>query len=279
MPIAPTSHAHHEGFPCTTIYRELHWIDHVPGETNKERRSLIKLHFIVYPKGWHQYGKLCAYLNLSYNTWARNNFVKTLRPKGLYENAMAWWIWVTTWTNALLEENIGWPNVTYLLATYLMGSTPFLILTSFRHYLVYMATFAYRQPPVAHGFLMRDAKLYKTVALMHMSKRLLPLVTLGDIPTLMGAAIGFGITILATMQLGFERTYFGSELGFVKPEWISGFPYNTIPHPMIVGQLVAWASIAYGFQDRLTTETAALIAGHMGFYTLHMVQEMLTSSY
>jgi len=144
---------------------------------------------------------------------------------------------------------------------------------------VYMATFAYRQPPVAHGFLMRDAKLYKTVALMHMSKRLLPLVTLHDIPTIIAAMVGFGITILATMQLGFERTYFGSELGFVKPEWISGFPYNTIPHPMIVGQLVAWGSIAYGFQDRLTTETAALIAGHMGLYTLHMIQEMLTSSY
>ena len=31
--------------------RELHWIDHVPGQVNAERRSLIKLHFIVYPKG------------------------------------------------------------------------------------------------------------------------------------------------------------------------------------------------------------------------------------
>jgi len=31
--------------------RELHWIDHVPNQTNTERRSLVKLHFIVYPKG------------------------------------------------------------------------------------------------------------------------------------------------------------------------------------------------------------------------------------
>ena len=93
------------------------------------------------------------------------------------------------------------------------------------------------------------------------------------------AATGFSITILATIQLGMVRTYFGSELGFVKPEWISGFPYNTIPHPMIVGQLVAWSSIMYWFFDRLNQETIGLIIGHMSFYTLHMVQEMLTSSY
>lgn len=260
--------------------RELHWIDHVPGQSNKERRSLVKLHFVVYPKGWHKYGKWVADVNTAYNTWARGNFLKTLRPKGLYENALAWWIWVTTWTNAMFELFIGWNNLTYILAAYAMGPTPFLILTSFRHYCIYMATFAYRTPKVAHGVLMRDAKLFKSVALMHMATRILPLVQLPqDIPAIAIAAVGFGITILATMQLGMVRTYFGSELGFVKPEWISGFPYNTIPHPMIVGQLVAWSGILFWFQGRLSQETMLLIAGHMSFYTLHMIQEMLTSSY
>lgn len=260
--------------------RELHWIDHVPGQSNKERRSLIKLHFVVYPKGWHRYGKLAAHLNASYNTWARGNFLKTLRPKGMYENAMAWWIWVTTWGNAMFEMTVGWSNLTYILASYAMGPTPFLILTSFRHYCVYISTFAFRNPPVAHGQLMRDAKLFKTLAMAHMSKRLFPLIQLpNDLPTILLAAVGFGITILATMQLGMVRTYFGSELGFCKPEWISGFPYNTIPHPMIVGQLVAWGSILWGFHDRMTPETGMLIGGHMSFYTLHMIQEMLTSSY
>lgn len=260
--------------------RELHWIDHVPGQTNKERRSLIKLHYVVYPKGWHTYGKLAAYLNASYNTWARKNFLKTLRPKGLYESGLAWWIWVTTWTNAMFEMHVGWPNLTYMLATYAMGPTAFLILTSFRHYCVYISTFAFREPAVAHGFLMRDAKFYKSVALSHMARRLLPLVSLpGDIPGLLMATVGFTITILATIQLGMVRTYFGSELGFVKPEWVSGFPYNTIPHPMIVGQLVAWSSILYWFNGRIDQETTLLIGGHMSFYTIHMVQEMLTSSY
>ena len=261
--------------------RELHWIDHVPGQENTERRSLIKLHFVVYPKGWHRYGKLAAYLNLSYNTWARNNFLRTLRPVTMVEQLNAWWIFATTWCNAIFEMHVGWPNLTYVVTAYCLGETPFLILTSFRHYCVYISTFAYRSPPVAHGFLMRDCKFYKSLALMHLSKRVLPLVN--DLPNdLIGVAMalcGFSITILATMQLGMVRTYFGSELGFVKPSWISGFPYNTIPHPMIVGQLLGFSSVLFWFWDRLATETVALIATHMSFYIFHMVQEMLTSSY
>jgi hypothetical protein len=259
--------------------RELHWIDHVPGETNKERRSLVKLHFVVYPKGWKVYGKLCANLNANYNTWARGNFLRTLNVNGMYEYVMAWWIWITTISNATFEENVGWSNVVYVAACYALGPVAFLVLTSFRHYAVYMATFAFREN-VAHGFMMRDVKLFKTIALMHLGRRLVPLVSLpDDTPGVLLAVTGFMVTILATAQLGMVRTYFGSELGFVKPSWIEGFPYNTIPHPMIVGQLFAYSSILVWWWNRLSFETVALIATHMSFYTAHMVQEMLTSSY
>lgn len=266
--------------------RELHWIDHVPGETNKERRSLVKLHFVVYPKGWHWYGNLVAYLNQSYNTWARNNFLRTLRPKGLYEKGMAWWIWLTTWANYQWEEKVGWSNLVYVLTAYALGPSAFLILTSFRHYCIYLCTFAFRSPPVAHGYLMRDAKLYKTCALLHLGRRLLPLVQVpSDIPGVLLALMGFSITILATVRLGMVRTYFGSELGFVQPKWISGFPYGTIPHPMIMGQLFAYSSILYWFGGlengggRLGMENVYLVCTHMAFYASHMVQEILFSSY
>ena len=259
--------------------RELHWIDHVPGQTNQERRSLLKLHFIVYPKGWHWYGNFCATLNTNYNTWARGNFLKTLRPSGAYEHVMAWWIWLTTWTNAVWEEHFGWSNLTYLAAAYALGPLPFLVLTSFRHYAVYMTTFAFRQPPVAHGYLMRDARLYKTIALLHLGRRVLPLVETTDAVGVAMCVMGFGTTLLATARLGMLRTYFGTELGFCKPQWIDGFPYGTIPHPMIVGQLFAFGSILYWWYDRLSTDTMILIATHMAFYIAHMVQEMLTSSY
>ena len=260
--------------------RELHWIDHVPGQKNNERRSLIKLHFMVHPKGWHRYGKFCAYLNYSYNLWARNNFLRTLRPVTMLEQLNAWWIFATTWTNALFVMHIGWSNLVYVLVAFSLGEFPFLLLTSFRHYLVYISTFAYRSPPVAHGVLMRDCKLYKTLALIHLSKRILPLVELPkDLLGVALALVGFSITVLATIQLGMVRTYFGTELGLVKPCWISGFPYNTIPHPMIVGQLLGYSTILWWFREQMPIETVALIGMHMGFYTLHMIQEILTSSY
>ncbi|GAX14631.1 hypothetical protein FisN_6Lh416 [Fistulifera solaris] len=260
--------------------RELHWIDHVPGAVNDERRSLLKLHFIVYPKGWHWYGDLCASLQTNYNTWARNNFLRTLRPEGWYEFGLAWWIWLTTWTNAIFEEHVGWSNLVYLLASYAMGATPFLILTSFRHYVVYITTFAFREPDVGHGYLMRDAKLYKTVSMMHIARRILPLVAMqNDWPAVLLAFAGFGTTLAATARLGMVRTYFGTELGLVKPMWISGFPYGYIPHPMIVGQIFAFYVILGWFWPRLTQEDIALLVTHMGFYTAHMLQEMFTGSY
>jgi hypothetical protein len=267
--------------------RELHWIDHVPNAVNSERRSLVKLHFIVYPKGWHRYGALCAKANTTYNTWARGNFLQTLRPSTVYDYAVAWWIWLTTWSNALWEEHVGWSNLMYIATSYAVsaaipgfGSYPFLILTSFRHYLVYMTTFAFRQPMVAHGFLMRDAKLYKTISMMHLARALVPYVDIPrDVPGLAMACVGFAVTLAATARLGMVRTYFGTELGFVKPRWIEGFPYGTIPHPMIVGQIFAFAVLLVTLWERLAAEHVALLVAHMSCYAAHMLQEMLTSSY
>ena len=96
---------------------------------------------------------------------------------------------------------------------------------------------------------------------------------------LCAALMCFGITIAATARLGMVRTYFGSELNLVKPCWIVGFPYGYIPHPMIVGQLLAFASILVWFYSRLSTETVAVISAHMMCYSTHMIQEMFTSSY
>ena len=261
--------------------RELHWIDHVPNAKNEERRSLLKLHFVVYPKGWHTYGKLCAYLNTSYNTWARGNFLTTLRPAGSYEIIMAWWIWLTTKGNAEFVELIGWDNLVYIgVCSTLLGPIPFLILTSFRHYAIYMTTFAYREPMVAHGYLMRDAKLYKTISMLHLAKRLLPMVQLPrDIVGLAVCIVGFSLTLLATVRLGMVRTYFGTELKFVEPKWIDGFPYGTIPHPMIVGQIFAFATIMYWWWNEMTVENKMLLAAHISCYTVHMVQEELTGGY
>lgn len=119
---------------------------------------------------------------------------------------------------------------------------------------------------------MQDAKLFEIIALVHIARRLFPLVQLPrDVPGLVLATTGFSVTLMATARLGFVRTYFGSEF-----DW---FPYGYIPHPMIVGQLVAFGSILYWWYVALNTENIALLATLMGFYTLHMIQEIVCSSY
>jgi hypothetical protein len=266
--------------------RELHWIDHT-NKTNTERRSLLKLHYIVYPKGWHRYGDFCASLNSKYNTWARSNFLATLRPETMYEIAMAWWIWLTTWSNAYFNIYFGWNNLVYFLAAYAMGPQAFLIMTSFRHYIIYITTFGFRKPPVAYGEFMRDCKIYKTMALFHLAKMMYPKIDISmssssiphDLLPIILSLAGFGVTLLATYRLGYVRTYFGSELGFVKPKWIEGFPYGYIPHPMIVGQLFAFANILFWWGSQMEPSEKALVGGHMYFYTVHMIQEIFYSDY
>ena len=266
--------------------RELHWIDHVPGQSNVERRSLVKLHFVVYPKGWTRYGKWGSHLNSAYNTWARGNFLRTLRPSTAYEFVLAWWIWLTTWTNATLELHIGWTNLVYVAFAYALSRAfqapiAFLVLTSFRHYGMYVATFANRSN-VAHGVLMRDAKLYKTLSMLHLVQSLLPTVQWSsDVPLLTVATVGFALTLLATHRLGMVRTYFGTELGLVAPQYITAFPYGNggIPHPMIVGQIFGFGVLLVGWWDRLTISQISLLLAHMGCYAAHLTQEVCTSSY
>jgi hypothetical protein len=262
--------------------RELHWIDHVPGAKNTQRRSLMKLHYIVYPTGWHSYGKLCAYLNASYNTMARNNFLRTLRPTTTIAWINAWFIWLTTYFNAIFEEHIGYSNLVYVALAYSLGSTPFLLLTSFRHYVLYITTFAFRKPSVAHGYLMRDAKLYKTISMIHLAYRLLPMVQYNKVSDMIGlgiACLGFATTLLATHRLGMVRTYFGTELGYVKPCWVDGFPYGTIPHPMINGQIFAFSIILLWWWNDITINNKYLLFAHIGFYATHMIQEIIAGAY
>jgi hypothetical protein len=261
--------------------RELHWIDHVPGVApNTERRSVMKLHFIVYPQGWHRYGAFCAFCNSTYNTWARGNFVQTLRPQGLYDHVLAWWIWLTTWSNAAFQEHIGWENLVYIAGAYAMGPTAFFVLTSFRHYCMYMATFASRQPPVALGYLMRDAKLYKTLSMMQLAHLLWPAMKgPGDMGVIAVASLGWILTLVATARLGMVRTYFGTELGYVTPQWIHGFPYGTIPHPMILGQVWGMGVLLVVWWSRWNIWQMQVLLAHIGFYLAHMTQEIFTSSY
>jgi hypothetical protein len=96
-----------------------------------------------------------------------------------------------------------------------------------------------------------------------------------DLPAVVLSSLGFGTTLLATARLGMVRTYFGSELGFVTPKWIYGFPYGYIPHPMINGQIFAFGVILYWFWQELSLDNMVLLVAHIACYATHMTQEIL----
>ena len=52
---------------------------------------------------------------------------------------------------------------------------------------------------------------------------------------------GYFASLCATAAKGADGTYFGIELGVVKADYkfVTKSPYNVLPHPMILGQVVA----------------------------------------
>ena len=67
------------------------------------------------------------------------------------------------------------------------------------------------------------------------------------------------------------------ELGLYEPKWISAFPYNCIPHPMIVGAMLGLSGVYKMAGMRATMPY--LVPGHIFLYACHMAQEMLFDVY
>ena len=86
---------------------------------------------------------------------------------------------------------------------------------------------------------------------------------------------GFGLTSAATAALGWDRTYFGWELGFLGHDFVTKWPYGPrgIPHPMIVGGVMTWMGVYKLAPLRAAFPYLAL--AHVGLYLIHMAQEHL----
>lgn len=108
---------------------------------------------------------------------------------------------------------------------------------SFWHYLLYW--WAYRHGAVAPARFRRDAWLMKTLALLALAWAYWPLrAPLASVVVV----AGFAISALAARALGLERTYYGWELGDVPHQRVTRFPYSVVPHPMLLGNVVAYGS-------------------------------------
>ena len=89
--------------------------------------------------------------------------------------------------------------------------------------------------------------------------------------------VGYGLSTAATVALGIDQTYFGVELGVMKPNFVSQFPYGYVPHPMIIGSIVG----LLGFHKMATFRAALpyLVPVHICMYMIHMIQEQVFDIY
>lgn len=181
-----------------------------------------------------------------------------------------------------------------LVALVLQSHVVMLVATSYCHYLIYIFTYYTRWPK-------GDRQKYNDFVVIVFSLKVLALAQLAilgfgilfnsppytfpksfslssqlSIPLVVicvaVAAYGYYVSAMATKALGFEGTYFGIELGFVKADYkfVKVWPYNTYPHPMILGQVVAMVALHIGI---FGVNYPWLIPIHCGLYLLHMVQE------
>ncbi|MEO0602828.1 MAG: methyltransferase, partial [Myxococcota bacterium] len=229
---------------------------------------------VVYPKGMSLYGRALAWLTGAYDRRARALFLSTLTPETLWAKFKAQVVLAFTSGFDLVTRHIGWGNLAYvallgLVSVALQSPLPILIGASFVHYLLYVFVFEFRDW-ISFGQFKRDAMFFKGVsytmiAAIYLSVPVINPLSLGMM------AVGYGLATAATAALGVDRTWFGVELGQLEPERITAFPYNVVPHPMIVGAGIGLVGIA--LHEPFWTTYPWLVPMHLLGYSIHLVQE------
>lgn len=270
--------------------REIHYItrDKEQEAKSDEFRVVLKLHYCAYPRVLAPLGWAMHYANVAYNMTFRALFLKTIDPKTLYEHFLAWQVIFNTSLFNNIETFIGQRNLVYLLlsgfVSYIVGDYQiFRMMTSYLHYLRYIGTYYFRKD-VDYGSFKRDVFLFKGLELVQlglvylfphfMAEHVLhiPPVNFSFDPiSILMIISGYTVSTLATKALGIDRTYFGAELGHCEPKWVNDFPYEFIPHPMIVSQI--WALLGMYKAVHMRTLLPYAVPIHIVLYSVHMVQE------
>ena len=268
--------------------RESHFITSDPYKPNSVRRQILKLHYVVYPKMFPILGSVYATITTAYDRIARRLFIGTISDSSwLNKISIGTRIVDTTKVFNAIELMLGWNSILFysyagLVAWIFDSYAVFLYTTSFVHYIRYITTYYHRGRIHYHKF-MRDCLLLKIISVGQLFFALFgELKTMNDpidhmkqnVPIILAILVGYWISIQATVLLGKEGTYFGAELGIIREEnavIVTKFPYGWIPHPMIVGQI-----IALGGLHVLTPlkEHPLLIPLHITLYCVHMTQEI-----
>ena len=296
--------AEHGDILAFDFHRESHYITMKPrgafgpeseaalaADPTQKWRMVLKLHYAVAPTGlWWCFGKGLHWLSTKYNEAFRALFLATIKPQSALEKLLAdVGVNGTTVAYNALEKYVGFSNLasygTLAAVAHAVGSYAlFLYGTQFLHYLRYMSTY-YTRAGVAFGTFKRDVLFFKTVALLQLFRLYAAPLWDADARAACGAepwfrpeslvlvAAGYFVSIAATSALGVDGTYFGIELGVVEADYkfVTRFPYNVIPHPMILGQVVALLGVHVVPQVR--NAHPYLVPIHVALYLAHLTQE------
>lgn len=231
--------------------REPHWISRTP-EPGGLPRVLIKAHYLVCPKGMPTLGRMLRTANVLYNYAFRRLFLATKGTTSILGAA------VVAGTDAFVffHKNVGFANAFWLAAAWSIGGPLAVLSTQLVHPVRYISTFDWRVN-VDFGVFKRDALLFKTAAFTRLFWLAFVQAKDRGIPTAPGVLVLAGgvLSAVAFRALGVDRTYFGVELGAIRPTArISCFPYNLgIPHCMMLGHLAMafglrlWIGAGFGF--------------------------------
>ncbi len=141
-------------------------------------------------------------------------------------------------------------------------------LLSFWHYALYWRAFTFGAPDF-------DAFKRKAVVLKTLSVAVLALVYLGfplDLASLAVIAGGIVLNARAAAVLGFDRTYYGLEVGGLPPLRVTAFPYSLIDHPMILGNVAAFGGtlINAGFREQWWPLAVLHVAANTGLLIMEL---------
>ncbi|MFM9967682.1 MAG: methyltransferase [Burkholderiales bacterium] len=139
---------------------------------------------------------------------------------------------------------------------------------SFWHYYLYWL--AYRYGAASLRVFKRDAILMKSVSLLVLGVAYIaaPL----DLLSLVVVSAGFALNIISARVLGADRTYYGHELAGLPHRQISSFPYSWISHPMLVGNMAAFAGTLLNDEFRQQWWPLACLHVALNFALLVMEQ-------
>ena len=187
-----------------------------------------------------------------------------------------------------IDKYCGTVNLLYQfsagVAAYALNSYVFfLVATQYIHYCRYISTYYYRKG-VNWAVFKRDVLFFKSCALIQLAALIIrPYIdqyhaghlSFQDVNWLGFAMIcaGYFVSLAATAALGVDGTYFGIELGFVKADYnfVKTFPYNVLPHPMILSQV--FALLGMSTFEGVGKAYPWLVPIHCTFYAVHMTQE------